>query len=247
LHLYRKILAFPSTFPDKNGHLATNPNFSQTRMTGTATLEFLGQTLHLHPLKALFWEEARTLMIADLHAGKTSHFRKHGIPVPVAAADAGTDRLISVLLDFRPERVLFLGDLFHSTYNREWITLAELILQFREVTFELIPGNHDILDLGIYADAGLKILPESVAEGPWWITHHPVNDPPSGLYNLAGHIHPGVRLSGAGKQTLRLPCFYFGQKQGILPAFGTFTGTAQIPVKKGDRIYVIAADQVIKV
>ena len=215
-------------------------------MDGMATLEFLGQTLRLHPLKALYWVEARTLMIADVHLGKASHFRKNGIPVPVAVADAGIDVLISVLLDFQPERVWFLGDLFHSTYNREWEDLAALVQQFSSVSFELIPGNHDILNASVYSDSGLVVLPEMLVEGPWLITHHPLETPHPELYNLAGHIHPGVRLSGAGKQTLRLPCFYFGQHQGILPAFGNFTGIAPLPVKKGDQVFVVADHQVIK-
>ncbi len=215
-------------------------------MKGTCIFTFLGQTLHLHPFKALYWQERRTLLIADVHLGKSTHFRKHGIAVPVEVADATLDKLIAVLLDFKPERVLFLGDLFHSSYNSEWEDLAQLIAQFQSVSFELVPGNHDILESELYRDTGLYVHALEVKEGPWLFTHHPQGKVESDGYNLAGHIHPSVRLSGGAKQTLRLPCFYFGKSQGLLPAFGSFTGTAQIPVKKGDQVFVIAENQVIK-
>ena len=70
---------------------------------------------------------------------------------------------------------------------------------------------------------------------------------PAEKYNLAGHIHPCVRLRGAGRQRLRLPCFYFGDRQGILPAFGTFTGLGDVEVQNGDRVFVIADDRVVEV
>lgn len=215
-------------------------------MKGNHTFEFLGQTLHLHPLRALYWTEARTLLMADLHLGKSTHFRKNGIPVPAGVMDATIDQLMSVLLDFKPERVLFLGDLFHSEYNREWEAIAALISQFKDISFNLVPGNHDILDRSVYREAGLAVTEAELVEGPWLFTHHPQEELSPELYNLSGHIHPGVRLSGGGKQTLRLPCFYFGKNQGILPAFGSFTGTAIIPVKRGDQVFVIAEGQVIK-
>jgi metallophosphoesterase superfamily enzyme len=66
-------------------------------------------------------------------------------------------------------------------------------------------------------------------------------------YNLAGNIHPGVLLQGKGKQAVTLPCFYFGERQGILPAFGSFTGLARIQPKKEDRIFVIAESTVVKI
>ncbi|HNU41619.1 MAG TPA: phosphoesterase, partial [Cyclobacteriaceae bacterium] len=68
---------------------------------------------------------------------------------------------------------------------------------------------------------------------------------PEGVYNLSGHIHPAVRLKGTGRQSVMLPCFYFGKQQGILPAFGSFTGMARIVPKKEDRIFVIAENKVI--
>lgn len=210
-------------------------------------IKFQGQNFHLHPLKAIFWEEESVLLIADLHLGKAAHFRKSGIPVPQGVSDANWDKLISLLIDFQPERVLLLGDLFHSAYNAEWEDFKQIIYQFEAVSFELVLGNHDILDVSQYAAAALIVHNEPYTLGPFLLSHHPMEAIPSGYYNLAGHIHPAVRLSGQGRQGYRLACFYFGESQGILPAFGTFTGMATLQAKKGDRVYVIADDEVLEV
>lgn len=213
--------------------------------SGVHRFQWWEQTFHLHPFRAIFWEERSALLIADLHLGKARHFRRNGLPAPQGVSDANWDRLISLLLDFDPGEVLFLGDLFHSDYNREWDSLRQLTGQFPDVSFALIPGNHDRLEESLYQDARLTIHSEPFAAGPFLLSHHPMDDIPEGCYNLAGHIHPSVRLRGGGRQRLRLPCFYFGERQGILPAFGAFTGTATVNVKNGDQVFVIAEDMVV--
>ena len=56
---------------------------------------------------------------------------------------------------------------------------------------------------------------------------------------LAGHVHPCAVLAGAAGQRKRLPCFWFGPDVGVLPAFGEFTGQAEVRAKEGDRVRVI--------
>lgn len=205
----------------------------------------LEQTLQLHPLKGVFWEEESILFLADLHLGKAVHFRKAGIPVPLAAGDANWDRLIYLLLEFKPERVIFLGDLFHSSFNHQWHHFEDVISRFSGTRFELVQGNHDILSVEYYQNAGLCVHDEPLLLPPFLLSHHPIQSVPENFYNLAGHIHPCVWLKGNGRQKLKLPCFYFGKNGGILPAFGTFTGTAKIQAQKGDQIFVITEDEVI--
>ncbi|NNF20211.1 MAG: metallophosphoesterase, partial [Flavobacteriaceae bacterium] len=76
------------------------------------------------------------------------------------------------------------------------------------------------------------------------LTHHP--EEREGLFNFAGHIHPAVKIRGQGRQSMRLPCFFKGPRQMILPAFGTFTGMHTLEQKKENEVFAIAEDQVIK-
>ena len=85
------------------------------------------------------------LFLADLHLGKINHFRRSGIAVPLRANDKNVEGLIDLLNLTNPERVICLGDLFHSHYNPEWEVFGELIKHFGNSSFELVLGNHDIM------------------------------------------------------------------------------------------------------
>ncbi len=211
------------------------------------TTTIMGEELILHPLRAIYWPKKRILFLADLHLGKATHFRKAGIAVPAAVEDNNLDKLTALLVDFKPSRVLFLGDLFHSDYNLNWEQFGLFLKEFSGVSFELVPGNHDIMEHSEYEKFSIKIHPETLTIPPFYLTHEPLDEVPANLYALVGHIHPGVRMRGPSKQSLRLPCFFFGKDQGILPAFGTFTGLANLRPKKSDKVFVIVNDQVMAV
>ena len=209
--------------------------------------KLLDHQLLLHPLKAIYLKDQHTLLIADLHLGKARHFRKAGFPVPQAVGDANFDKLISLFLEFKPTRVIFLGDLFHSDFNAEWPSFVDLMGRFPNIQFELVRGNHDILSADLYQEAQMKVHQDQFIIGRLLLTHEPLEEIPECFYNLAGHIHPCVHLSGGGRQRMRLACFHFGKNAGLLPAFGEFTGMAKIEVKKTDRVFVIGEDRVIPV
>ena len=52
------------------------------------------QTLWLTAQRSIFWEEQKTLIVSDLHFGKTGHFRKSGIPVPQTIYKEDLQRLV---------------------------------------------------------------------------------------------------------------------------------------------------------
>jgi DNA ligase-associated metallophosphoesterase len=205
-----------------------------------------GEELELLQQKAVFWSTKKILMVADLHLGKINHFRKSGIPVPAKANTKNWELLIELITEKKPERVIFLGDLFHSHYNYEWEILGELVKNFNHLSFELVIGNHDILSDIQYKRNNIHVHQE-LTIAPFHFTHHPVEDTVLDQYNIAGHIHPGVRLIGKGKQVMTLPCFYFGKDGGFLPAFGMFTGLARIRPKKDDQVFVIADEEIVPV
>ena len=199
----------------------------------------------LLPEKAMIWENTNTLLVADIHLGKITHFRKAGIAVPAAAKQENLSRLSDILLNHDVRRVIILGDLFHSHYNDSWLDFKHFIAQFSSIQFILVMGNHDILDAQEYQASNLEIVPEGLMEADFIFTHHPYIHEKA--YNLCGHIHPAVRLRGGSKQSVTLPCFMFSGNQAILPSFGTFTGSARIEPKKEDAVYAIADSEVIKV
>jgi len=208
-------------------------------------INLLNEKVELLPQKAIWFKARKLLLIADLHFGKINHFRKSGIPVPARANDKNTELLINLLNHTRPERIIFLGDLFHSHYNEEWEVVGQIRKHFSACSFELVLGNHDILSELQYQRHSMIVYPSELKIGDFVFTHEPMDIVAEDSYNLSGHLHPGVQLRGTGKQSITLPCFYFGKFQGILPAFGSFTGLARVTPKKEERIFVIAEDKII--
>lgn len=197
--------------------------------------------------KCLYWEEERAIILSDLHLGKSGHFRKNGIPIPQNVFKDDMQRLFSLIQFFRPERVIIAGDLFHSRSNSEHDFFKRWRSDIKDVAIELVLGNHDILQQQWYTDAGVVLHQKHLHLGSFCFVHD-LNDVAENedSYVISGHVHPSVKISGSGKQTVHLACFYFGKHYAILPAFGGFTGTAVINPRKGDSVFGIAEKTVIQ-
>jgi DNA ligase-associated metallophosphoesterase len=207
-------------------------------------IQKFGQEITLLCEKAIFWHNQQTLLVSDLHLGKSGHFRSEGLAVPQ------TDRHDLLILDtllqtWQPRRLLFLGDLFHSKLNLQWQQFVNWRKQYPDLQIVLVKGNHDILPLASYKEANLLVA-EKLVESPFIFTHIPLAAPPQDLYNLCGHLHPAVQIIGKGKQKLTFPCFFFGKSIGFLPAFGSFTGLAKLEVTVSDEVYMVVEKKLIK-
>ena len=66
--------------------------------SGTLAREIRGETLLLHPERALSWPARRMLVIADTHFGKGSLFARNGIAVPGGTDTLDLERINSLLL-----------------------------------------------------------------------------------------------------------------------------------------------------
>lgn len=213
---------------------------------GSIRFSLREQHLRLLPQKAIFWEEQKLLILADLHLGKAGHFRKAGIPVPAAVHHDDVDRLRQLIREHAPTRVAIIGDLFHSELNREWLAFEALVGSTSPIKYVLVRGNHDILPPQVYQMPDFEVVEQAWQVPPFCFTHQPAfslpdvdqawtaeADPCGDCYNLAGHVHPGVSFSATGRHRpatrsagfhTKVPCFLFTPKGGLLPAFGKFTG-----------------------
>lgn len=202
-----------------------------------------GNHFVLHASGAIFWKEKNMLLISDVHLGKVSHFRKHGIALPKTAFAGNFERLTAVADYFNAEIICFLGDLFHSDLNSEWDVFADWV-NSRPENFLLIIGNHDILKPEKYESIGMAIASE-LKVGNFLFTHEP--EERDGYFTFCGHIHPGIQLRGLGRQSLNLACFFQSKYQLILPAFGEFTGKWILDPTENDCVFAIAEGEVLRV
>src|SRR5690606_22856514 len=192
----------------------------------------------LLPERALLLPDYKTLIIADWHLGKSTHFRKAGIFMPSASADKDVLRIQSLLDRYAVDTLVFLGDFFHSDLNSEWWGVERLCATNRSTHFILTRGNHDILPDELMRKTTLEVVDHYTVAPGIYCSHHPQSAPP-GWLNIAGHVHPGCLISNAGRQRYRLHCFYYYGQTLLLPAFGTLTGLHLMPHRSGSHIYPI--------
>jgi uncharacterized protein len=207
-------------------------------------IDIRGEKFILCPEKCLIREKDNSMYLADLHIGKSNHFRKNGIGVPNKLIEAELQSLENILIKYKPQSVYFLGDLFHSSHNLSVPLFQEFLFGHSSISFILVEGNHDILDANTYASL-LLTKHNTIEEKDFIFSHEPLDD--ATKFNFCGHIHPGITMSAKGKQNMKLPCFYITDQRCILPAFGVFTGLANIVPQKGDKFYIPHGNEVIKV
>jgi len=223
------------------------------------------QQVWLSAERLIFWEEEKALIISDLHFGKTGHFRKSGIAVPANIYKEDLQRLVSQIQYFQPKQLIIVGDFFHSQLNKELDLFKKWREDFPNLSISLIKGNHDILHDDWYADSNIKVIEQEMSLTHFSFIHDisAISHRPSGNkehassapnqstnqplnYYFSGHIHPGIRMSGNGKQSLCFPCFYFGKEYAVLPAFSRFTGLAIIHPEKDETVFGIVNKKIIQ-
>ncbi|MEX2583439.1 MAG: ligase-associated DNA damage response endonuclease PdeM [Gemmatimonadota bacterium] len=217
-------------------------------MTGDLPLALRGQSLSMLPERAVYWTEAATLVVADTHWGKTATFRAAGLPVPRGTTAEGLARLDAALDRTGASRLLVLGDLLHAREGRA-PEMLRMIADWRErrssLDVVLVRGNHDRHAGDPPPELRIDCREGPLLEPPFSFDHY--QRPVEGTYLLSGHVHPSVRLAGRGRQRARLPCFWFRPHVAILPAFGGFTGSADVSPTPADRLFVVADRMVVEI
>jgi uncharacterized protein len=203
------------------------------------------QNLWLSAQRSIFWEEQKALIVSDLHFGKTGHFRKSGIAVPQSVYKEDLQRLVSLLHYFKPQKLIVVGDFFHSHANVELDWFQKWRNDFAALKIILVKGNHDILHDAWYKQTDITVIENKLIINSFLFTHDRCEDHQA-LYTFCGHLHPGIVLHGLGKQSLRLPCFYFAKHHCVLPAFSKFTGAVSVEPKQNDTVFAIVENKLVR-
>jgi DNA ligase-associated metallophosphoesterase len=196
------------------------------------------QKIWLSPERCMFWENQQTLILSDMHIGKTAHFRKAGIAVPQQVFQEDLHRLFQQIHFFSPRRIIVTGDLFHSEANLEHDWFSNWRRELDGIDFILVKGNHEILRNDVYRNLGIEIVDKELEIAPFFFSHDLVEEKLDG-FSFVGHTHPGIHIQGKGKQSFVFPCFYFTSDFCILPAFSKFTGKHVVDLQKGETAYAI--------
>lgn len=219
-------------------------------MNNTEYFEIAGESLALRPDRLVWWEARATLLAADTHLGKEATFRRRGVPLPGGGLEESLNRLSLAIRQTGARRLVVLGDFIHAPVGLTEKVVDTVAAWRDSLDLDLVvtPGNHD-RRLGRFptdwrVDAGATTL----REGPFVLTHEPPDDdePQRDGYVLSGHLHPTAQLKGRA-DSIRLACFRFDERVGVLPAFTEFSNGLIQERQPGRRLFVVADDAVVPV
>ena len=197
--------------------------------------------LEMLPSRALFLPATKELLICDIHLGKAEYFQQNGIPLTNNSDKNNFERIKIIVKKYKPEKLIILGDLFHSKYSLD-TTLQKKIEDLPSLLnakVELVRGNHDagcnIKNIKIFDIKKNKNITYS---------HEPIKLTDNKTLNICGHYHPKLYLKSSGDK-LSFRCFAMDTKENILylPAFGDLTGG--YPCKKSFKKWAIVAEEEI--
>ena len=184
------------------------------------TVIVAGVTLVADPAGAIYWPDAKLLIVADLHLEKGSAFAAHGVLLPPYDTAATLARLARLVQHYAPSLVVALGDSFHddggSVRMADTSRVALKALQ-RGRDWLWIAGNHD-------PDPAENIggrFAEALALGALTFRHEP--SLPGSEGEIAGHLHPLARVARRGRAVSRR-CFAGDRRRLLMPAFGAYAG-----------------------
>jgi uncharacterized protein len=215
---------------------------------GALARQIRGETVLLHPERALSWPARRTLAIADTHFGKSSVFAAHGIAVPRGADALDRQRIDGLLRATNATRLLILGDFLHGAIARDSAIADELtawIKALHPVELWLVTGNHDRHAARGW-QAAVAWQGDCLEEGPFCFTHEVTDAPAGTAFQVGGHVHPVVALGGLRKKRPRVPVFWEREGSLVLPSFGLFTGGYRLTRRDGGRVFAAATEVVLE-
>lgn len=195
--------------------------------------------------RAVYWKRKNILILSDLHLGKSAHFRKNGISLPVQTSWNDLQRLKHLMLHYQPKQVIIVGDLVHADANNEVFEFKKFTFLFPETEFILIKGNHDRLSPERLKSIGIHQIHHHLEYDGITFSHQPI------YLNhqkcITGHIHPGVRIQMPAKGFLKLPCFWVSESMITLPAFSEFTGLDTRYLPKNSNCYAVSTEGIFEV
>lgn len=199
------------------------------------------EDLVLDSERAVYWPREKTVIVADVHLGKGSVFRRSGIAVPTGSTLHDLQRLSALIERHAARRLLVLGDLFHARLDdREpWHAQFDAFRHRHDgLRIEVVQGNHDERG-GVPPHWRLNWLEAPRVEAPFALMHDAAPSPLG--HALGGHVHPVIKLQ-TRRERLRLPVFWLRESLTVLPSFGVFTGGWEVQPDTGDRLVAASSD-----
>jgi metallophosphoesterase superfamily enzyme len=184
---------------------------------------------------ALWLAAPRLLVIADLHWGYAASHRARGNLLPAWGDSDIAQRLNSLLTDYAPREMIWLGDSLHTLDGRE---SAEAFLAACAVPVTIVAGNHDARWSRAAGSAALR--------RDRFFLHHGDRPQrlPANTLEIVGHHHPALSWRDGAGARLKLPALVASARRLVLPAFSPWAAGTPWPAATGETIYAIGTKRI---
>jgi uncharacterized protein len=183
-----------------------------------------GVVITAHP--ALWLPDEQLVAVADLHLGYEASLGRRGAYLPGGKAASSRDRLLALLDELQPTRLLLLGDLKHSTRGADANEQAEVRAVLAALTARvevlLLRGNHD---KGLERIAAVPMA-DTYEAGGWTFAHGDKFIDAERV--IVGHEHPAFTVADGVGAGFRAPCFLVGTISIVLPAWNRYAAGSDV-------------------
>ena len=217
-------------------------------MNATLGIRIAGEPVLLDADRALVW--AGRLFVADVHLDKAATFQRAGLAVPLGDESRDLDRLAALARRHDAPEIIVLGDLVHAPPRPGGATEHVVTTWARahpELSLSVLLGNHDGDAATRLAHWPVRWLTGEQRLGPFVLRHEPTGEVAADVFELAGHLHPVLRLRDGPRDAARLPGFWQHAGGMVFPAFGSFTGGHAVQLAPGDVFHAIAGKGMVSI
>lgn len=188
---------------------------------------------------ALFHRRQRWLAVADLHFGYELSQRAAGRLVPLWGMTSVEARLSELLGEYRPRRLVIVGDLVHDrAAAKEARGLIERLSAHCQTI--VLAGNHD---RRLRSEMTLR---DSWSAGGFYFHHgHCATEMP-GAIQIIGHHHPAGSVTDGAGLRLKLPAFVQQGNCWIMPAFSPWAAGARWSADEASRIWLCTPKRILQ-
>jgi putative SbcD/Mre11-related phosphoesterase len=169
-------------------------------------------------LPALYLNEHRILLLADLHIGYESALKQKGVHLPQASFPYIKHVVESLIESTSPEGVVFLGDLKHEFGKpsaQEWVEVQSLLATLINlgVKVHVVRGNHDNYILKILSRFNVGLHDPMMRLGDFVLIHGDklVEIPKDAKTVIMAHEHPAVSSRDISGSRYKFKCFLVGK------------------------------------
>ena len=186
---------------------------------------------------ALFHKTERWLAIADVHFGYELSQRAAGRLVPLWGMATISDRLEALVIEYRPQRLIILGDLVHDTTAAG--EAARLLRGFAgHCEVVVVAGNHDRQLRGHIE------MVDSLETEQFHFHHGHCAAEVEERIQIIGHHHPAAVITDGAGLRLKCPAFVQQSRCWIMPAFSPWAAGTRWASDESNRVWLCTPERV---